>query len=120
MQVIPVNTNDVEFSFVECVPKADQNGVQRRNAANVPQWSVRVLAVTEGQRPIVTEVTIAQESPPELTPLSPCQFEKLVARGWSQGDRSGIAFSAEQVRPSGKRPTAAVPTPNASEPKPAA
>jgi hypothetical protein len=119
MQVIPVDASEVEFSFVECVPKSDQNGVQRRNAANVPQWSVRVLAVTEGQRPTVTEVTVAQEHMPELTPLSPCQFERLVARGWSQGDRSGVAFSAEQVRPSGKR-AAPAPTPNASEPKPAA
>jgi hypothetical protein len=47
-------------------------------------------------------------------------FEDLICRPWQQGDRSGIAFSASMVRPSGKRAAAPAPAPNASEPKSAA
>jgi hypothetical protein len=117
---IPVRTDAIDFVAVEVVVKSDQNGVQRRNAANVPQWTVRALAIQPDQKPSVVEVTISQEAQPELTPMASVQFEDLICRPWTQGDRSGVAFSASMVRPSGKRPVAAAPVPNASEPKPAA
>jgi hypothetical protein len=120
MNPIPVNASAIDFVAVEVVPKSDLNGQQRRNAAGVSQWSVRALCVQADQKPSVVEVTIAQESCPEVTPMSNVMFEDLICRPWQQGDRSGVAFSASQVRPSGKRSTAPASVPNSSEPKPAA
>jgi hypothetical protein len=120
VNVVPVNTSAIDFVAVEVVAKSDMNGVQRRNAANVPQWAVRALCIQPDQKPTVLEVTIAQESMPEVAPMASVMFEDLICRPWQQGDRSGIAFSASMVRPSGKRAAAPAPAPNASEPKSAA
>jgi hypothetical protein len=120
MNPIPVRSDAIDFVAVEVVAKSDLNGVQRRNTANVPQWTVRALAIQADQKPSVVEVTISQDNAPEVAPMASVQFEDLICRPWQQGDRSGVAFSASQVRPSGKRPTVAAPVPNAAETKPAA
>lgn len=108
MNTLPIRTDGMEFTFLALVPKADQNGLQTRNNDGVPKWEAQLLcAIEQARRPEVIAVTITASHPPEIPPMTPVQLDNLIARHWSQGDRSGVAFSADSVRPSGKgRPPA--------------
>ena len=124
MNTLPIDTNNIDFTYLACVPKVDQNGVQARNRDNVPKYEVQLLAASERERrPEVMAVVLTTNTPPDnLAPMSPVQVEGLVARAWSQGDRSGISFSADVIRPSGKPHKPPMPSTNgnkAPEPAPA-
>lgn len=123
MNTIPVNVNAMDFTILAVIPKTDQNGVQARNKDSVPKWEVQLLVSSEVERrPEVLAVTLTTNEPPQLQPMTPVLVEGLVARAWSQGDRSGIAFSADIIRASGKPNRPPTPAPNgnkAPEPAPA-
>lgn len=120
MQTIPVDQSGLDTVFLAVVPKNDLEGEQTKTRDGLPKWEIQALVTSEEQRrPEILLVTIAQDRAPDLAPMTPCQFENLVARAWSQGDRSGVAFSATQVRPSGKPNKPPVPSSNGNKPEPA-
>ena len=117
MNIVPVDQSQLAMQVIELLPKSDLDGVQKLNADKVPQWIVRCL-VAGGplSRPSVTDITVAAPNMPELVPMSHVRFEQLVGRPWDNNGRSGVAFSAAQVRPShAPKPPAA----NGATPEPA-
>ena len=118
MQTLPINTAAMDFTFLAIVPKLDQNQVQARNKDNVPKWEIQLLMSSEAERrPEVLALTLTTNTPPELVAMTPVQVENLIARHWENNGRSGIAFSADQVRPSGKAHKPPAPSTNGNKPE---
>lgn len=74
-------------------------------------WQVQLMALDQDGGEVLA-VTVAGE--PEVKVGEPVAVDGLVAMPWSQGDRSGVAFRAASIRPTGaqssglgQRPTAA-------------
>lgn len=103
MKSIPVNTAEINFTCIEVVAKTrrdDRTGreFQSENQDGLPVWTVRCLTQIEGQKPETLDVSVASAKEPALGALIPVEFGNLVARPWSMDGRSGLSFSAENVR----------------------
>lgn len=107
MRVLPIDVSAFTGGVV-CVgvrPKlfretADSEPRQRTDTQQVPQWSCEILfRGAEDQKSDLEEVTITSTSRPEVD--GPVEFDSLVGVSWSMGDRSGIAFRADNIRNAG-------------------
>ena len=80
----------------------------------MPLWQVQVAALdaTGGE---VLAITVVGE--PSVAVGQPVTIEGLVAIPWSQGDRSGVAYRASSIRPSGT-PITATGSPGTSSDRP--
>lgn len=117
MRSIPVATDRVAFLALSVaraearqnpddrnspmIPKADRDGV--------PIWRVQVAAkLLDGVdsdeldqvRAEPFDVSVAGERP-KISALDAVEFDNLIARAWSMGDRSGVSFTAASVRKAG-------------------
>ncbi len=96
---LPINTEDMTFLAVappEAVldyetktPKADGNGE--------PLYAVQLVAMHDGAAEIIS-VKIAGD-PAGVAQGVPLQVKGLVAQPWSMGDRAGVSYRAQSIRP---------------------
>ena len=109
-----IDTTAVQFF---CTRAAEQRTVHETGAPRIDKetglvlWQVQLMALDQDGGEVLA-VTVAGE--PEVKVGEPVAVDGLVAMPWSQGDRSGVAFRAASIRPTGaqssglgQRPTAA-------------
>jgi hypothetical protein len=98
MRNIPVATDQLQTIAIEVVPK-ERDGTQS-TADGVPIWNVRTLvALGDGSKPEVIDVSVTAARQPEVVALTPVQLVGLRMSPWSMGDRSGVSFRADDVLP---------------------
>jgi hypothetical protein len=99
MKRVPVDVSAFVRLEVIDVVAAERDGRQSLNAEGVPVWELQVLAQVAGERrPEVIAVKVATSTKPEVL-AGPVELLDLRASLWSLDGRSGIAFSASEVRP---------------------
>lgn len=94
-----LDTSAMSFTVgLAAEPKRDMNGVHKLDrSTREPLWTVQLVAMdTTGAEAI--KVTVAGQ-PPQLAQGQPVTPIGLVAIPWAQGDRHGVAFRAEQIKP---------------------
>jgi hypothetical protein len=100
MKRIPVDTGALSRCVLVDVVPAERDGRQTTNADGVPQYEAQALVQVVGEkRPEVIPVKFATSTPPELLTLVPVELIDLRATLWQLEGRSGIAYSAAEVRP---------------------
>ena len=105
MKSIPVASEKLEFTFVECVGLFDrESGVQRSDKEGTPQWELRCLVRQVGTefRPEMLPVKVAsrRDLSEVLTPFVPVEFTDLQAFAWAIHEgrgNDGVSFSASGV-----------------------
>jgi hypothetical protein len=81
-------------------PKADQNGQQKTERGTGRLiWSTQVFVLDEEGGHVLTVATAGEK--PELKVGQTVVLSKLEALPWSSNGRSGIAFRALEITPSG-------------------
>ncbi|MGE0881528.1 MAG: hypothetical protein AB7L13_23890 [Acidimicrobiia bacterium] len=102
MRSIPVDSTNLTFVHLETIAKMkrDDRGksTQGETADGLPQWTIRAVCNAPDEKPVIIEVTVALAKEPSLPMLSEIDFGGLVARSWAMDGRSGISFSAGNVR----------------------
>jgi hypothetical protein len=104
LRAIPVDADRIRFVVIDVEPVADfsadgsRSGKQRADTDGVPLWRVNTLAMVDGVAGgETTPVRIAGDHAPALAALSEIRFTSLVAKPWTQGDRSGVSLVAEGI-----------------------
>jgi len=100
VKTIPVDTTNLTTLVGGAIQAATQpDGTQRTNRDGQPLFNVPVVVVIDGGDADTLVVRVPGPVP-QLPPLTPVKFVKLVGRPWSMdGGRSGVSFSAESVQP---------------------
>ena len=96
-----IDVNGVQFfctRAAEARTDRDTGAPRMDRETGQPLWQVQVAALdaTGGE---VLAITVVGE--PSVAVGQPVTIEGLVAIPWSQGDRSGVAYRASSIRPSG-------------------
>ncbi len=96
---LPIDTTGMTFlaagppepvlDFESKTPKLDENGA--------PLHSVQVVALNDGGAEVIAVKVAGQ--PKGVSQGAMVKIAGLVATPWTMGDRSGVAFRAEQVEP---------------------
>jgi len=100
---LPIDTTGMTFlaagppepvlDFESKTPKVDENGA--------PLHSVQVVALNDGGAEVIS-VKVASQ--PKVGQGNTVKITGLVATPWTMGERSGVAYRAEQIEPtSGSR-----------------
>ncbi|MFN8111480.1 MAG: hypothetical protein U0Y82_16820 [Thermoleophilia bacterium] len=96
MKFVAVDTVAV-FEFTQDGGRSDR---QRTDADGRLVFRVNTLCIVEGEAGGETvPVRVAFDAEPGIVPLTEVTFTNLQARPWAQGDRSGIALSADSCEP---------------------
>jgi hypothetical protein len=86
--------------------KRDMNGVQKLDrSTQQPLWTVQLVAMDASGAEAI-KVTLAAAQAPQFTQGQPVTPVNLQAIPWAQGDRHGVAFRAEQIKPAAIAKTA--------------
>jgi hypothetical protein len=94
------------LAFDSGQPKMDRD-------TGLPLWQVQLMALDVSGADVIA-VTVPGD--PNVTVGQPVQVEGLVALPWSQESRSGIAFRADAIRPSGAPLPGVIAPPKAATP----
>ena len=96
---LPIDTTGMTFlaagppepvlDFESKTPKVDENGA--------PLHSVQVVALNDGGAEVISVKVAGQ--PKGVSQGAAVKIAGLVATPWTMGDRSGVAFRAQQVEP---------------------
>jgi len=99
MKQIPVETT-IERFFLGASPKSWEGNIVTDDD-NDPIMVCSFLGMpTEDEKAEVFEVNIPSKGIPKtITPQTLVRFQKLTARPWSMGDRSGVSFKAAALVP---------------------
>lgn len=99
MQVMPIDSSRLgSATFVSSEPDPVYGTGEQKDRGGIPVWAVETLIRPEDGRSSVEVVKVAAASSPEFEPLTPLDFENLIARHWENNGRSGVALSADGVR----------------------
>lgn len=88
---ICTRTPEQRLAFDTGQPRIDRETGQ-------PLWQVQLMAL-DGSGAEVIAVTVAGD--PSVSVAQPVQVDGLVALPWNQDGRSGVAYRADAIRPSG-------------------
>ena len=104
---LPIDTTGMTFlaagppepvlDFESKAPKVDENGA--------PLHSVQVVALNDGGAEVISVKVAGQ--PKGVGQGSTVKITGLVVTPWTMGDRSGVAFRAEQIEPASTSRSAA-------------
>ncbi len=96
---LPIDTTGMTFlaagppelvlDFESKTPKVDENGAQL--------FSVQVVALNDGGAEVIAVKVAGQ--PKGVSQGTTVKVAGLVATPWTMGDRSGVAYRAEQIEP---------------------
>lgn len=99
MRRIPVDENRLgNPRFVQSEPRTDGEGKPVLRDG-VPVQRVSVLIKPDGERPDVLEVSVPHIEPFRFADNEKVRFDNLRAMPWNAEGRSGVAYSADDVRP---------------------
>jgi len=95
-----LDTSAMSFTVgLAAEPKRDMNGVHKLDrTTREPLWTVQLVAMDHSGAEAI-KVTIAAGQPPQLAQGQPVTPVGLQAIPWAQGDRHGVAFRAEAIKP---------------------
>src|ERR1700694_1292458 len=97
-----INTSRVSFTCTRAPERRvsfDTGQPRVDKAAGVPLWLVQVMALDESGGDVIS-VTVAGE--PQVSAGRAVSVTGLVALPWSQDGRSGIAYRADAITPTGE------------------
>ncbi|GBE22306.1 MAG TPA: hypothetical protein ENH00_04720 [Actinobacteria bacterium] len=97
---LPIDTTGMTFlaagppepvlDYESKTPKVDENGA--------PLHSVQLVALNDGGAEVISVKVAGQ--PKGVSQGTTVKVAGLVATPWSMGDRSGVAYRADQIEPS--------------------
>lgn len=90
MTFLAAGTPEPVVDFETKAPRVDENGATL--------YSVQVVALNDGGAEVISVKLAGQ--PKGVSQGSAVKITGLVATPWSMGDRSGVAYRAEQIEPS--------------------
>ena len=96
---LTIDTTNVTFFCTRAAePRTDrETGAPRIDReTNLPLWQVQLAALDPSGGEVLA-VTVAGQ--PTVQVGAPVEVKGLVAIPWSQGDRSGVAYRAAELRP---------------------
>lgn len=98
MRSLPIDASALSFVLIEVLPKLnfDTKLQETQKETGHLAWTIRALCQGD-EKPEVLEVRVYAPREPDLVPLTPIRFGRLVARTWQQGDRNGVSFSADSA-----------------------
>jgi hypothetical protein len=99
MNAVPVDTSRLRFACIEVAELLDERGRQRLDQEDRPLYRLTCSVKSDDAKPTQVDIRIASHQPPAIEEFSIVEFSGLKVRYWSQGDRSGMSWSAESVRP---------------------
>lgn len=98
---LPIDTRSIQFT---CTHKPVLRTVRETGQPRVdpktrqPQFQVQLMVQT-AEGAAILAITVPGE--PAVAVGQPVTVEGLVALPWAQGDRAGIAYRADAIRPAG-------------------
>ncbi|WP_147271171.1 hypothetical protein [Brevibacterium aurantiacum] len=105
MQVMPIDSTRLgSITFVSSEPDAVFGTGEQKERNGLPVWAVETLIRPEEGRSSVEVVKVAAPSSPGFEPLTPLNFDSLIARHWENNGRTGISLSADGVNAAGNPP----------------
>ncbi|ABD12751.1 hypothetical protein CcI156_17110 [Frankia sp. CcI156] len=104
MRAIPVNESLLEnvVAVSGAMPETDLDGKQKANRDGLPVYGVQVAVTYDGTASVI-KVKVAGEAPRVQVGM-PVTLVGLIGTQWAIGERHGISWSAQAIRP--------LPTPN--------
>jgi hypothetical protein len=96
MDTFHIETNAYRFGYVQHQPSLLPSGEEKKNRDGVPINKITVLALREGQKAELLEVSVAKAIP-AFTPMEEVAFDGLEARLWQMNGRAGLSVSATGV-----------------------
>ncbi len=98
---LPIDTSRMQFT---CTHKPELRTVRETGQPRLDRetrrelFQTQVMALT-AEGALILAITVAGE--PAVSVGQPVTVEGLVALPWAQGDRAGIAYRANAIRPAG-------------------
>lgn len=99
MNRFPIATDELVAEFVAVTPATDMSDRQTADRDGVPQWRIQCLLSFAGEKRALGEIKIAASTAPSAQPMAEVRFVNLRAFHWQNGDRGGIALSADDMKP---------------------
>lgn len=96
---LPIDTTGMTFLAAgPPEPVLDfESKAQRMDESGAPLHSVQVVALNDGGAEVIAVKVAGQ--PKGVTQGSAVKIAGLVATPWTMGDRSGVAYRADQIEP---------------------